>query len=317
MKIALVTPGIMEIPPQGWGGVESVIWDYTQALTDLDHEVLIVNDKDWLNAIAITNNFNPDFVHLHLDDHIKIIPHLNCKTIAITSHYAYADQPEKHGPYAAIFNEYKNTSCYVFCLSESIKETLIKKAGYESNLIHVFPNGIDENLFTFEDSPKYPDRTIYLAKIDYRKRQHIFQSMGLNMDFAGNIADSRFNSAEENYLGEWPKPKVYTNLTDYASLALLSDGEGHARVCIEAFAAGLGVVVSEYATAHLDVDLPFVDLIPEDKMEDQAFIKNVIIKNRNNSINMRREIREYGIEKFSLKNIIKDYEKSVIELVNR
>ena len=32
---------------------------------------------------------------------------------------------------------------------------------------------------------------------------------------------------------------------------------------------------------------------------------------------MRREIREYGIEKFSLKNIIKDYEKTVIELVNR
>ena len=28
MKIALIGPGIMPIPPDGWGAVESLIWDY-------------------------------------------------------------------------------------------------------------------------------------------------------------------------------------------------------------------------------------------------------------------------------------------------
>jgi hypothetical protein len=43
MKICLIGPGIMSIPPPGWGAVEILIWDYYQALTRLGHEVQIVN----------------------------------------------------------------------------------------------------------------------------------------------------------------------------------------------------------------------------------------------------------------------------------
>ena len=39
MKIALVGPGIIEIPPKGWGAVESLIWDYATELGELGHEV--------------------------------------------------------------------------------------------------------------------------------------------------------------------------------------------------------------------------------------------------------------------------------------
>ena len=28
MNIALIGPGILPIPPNGWGAVESLIWDY-------------------------------------------------------------------------------------------------------------------------------------------------------------------------------------------------------------------------------------------------------------------------------------------------
>ena len=38
MNIALVGPGIMEIPPKGWGAVESLIWDYATELGELGHE---------------------------------------------------------------------------------------------------------------------------------------------------------------------------------------------------------------------------------------------------------------------------------------
>ena len=28
MKLVIIGPGIMPIPPKGWGAVESLIWDY-------------------------------------------------------------------------------------------------------------------------------------------------------------------------------------------------------------------------------------------------------------------------------------------------
>ena len=42
MNIALVGPGIMEIPPKGWGAVESLIWDYATELGELGHEGTII-----------------------------------------------------------------------------------------------------------------------------------------------------------------------------------------------------------------------------------------------------------------------------------
>ena len=46
MKIALIGPGIMEIPPDGWGAVEMLIWDYTVILRELGHRVEIINTPD-------------------------------------------------------------------------------------------------------------------------------------------------------------------------------------------------------------------------------------------------------------------------------
>ena len=32
MKIAILSSGIMPIPPEGWGGVEHLIWNFSQQL---------------------------------------------------------------------------------------------------------------------------------------------------------------------------------------------------------------------------------------------------------------------------------------------
>ena len=45
MKVAIVGPGIMPIPPTGWGAVEILIWDQKLALEKLGHEVLVVNNN--------------------------------------------------------------------------------------------------------------------------------------------------------------------------------------------------------------------------------------------------------------------------------
>ena len=51
MKITLVGPGIMPIPPTGWGAVEILVWDTKNALEELGHEVQIINTKDYRQII--------------------------------------------------------------------------------------------------------------------------------------------------------------------------------------------------------------------------------------------------------------------------
>ena len=46
MKIALIGPGIMEIPPPKWGAVEMLIWDYALILKELGNRVQIINTPD-------------------------------------------------------------------------------------------------------------------------------------------------------------------------------------------------------------------------------------------------------------------------------
>ena len=118
--------------------------------------------------------------------------------------------------------------------------------------MRVIPNGVRDDLFKFEEICEYPNRSMYLAKVEPRKRQYLFQSVD-GLYFAGNNIESRFNTQNPNYLGEWSKEKLYNNLTKYANLVLLSDGEAHPLVCLEAMSAGLGLVLSEWATANLDL----------------------------------------------------------------
>ena len=75
---------------------------------------------------------------------------------------------------------------------------------------------------------------------------------------------------------------------------------------MEAFAAGLGVVVSEFATANLDLDKEFITVIPEDKIDDPQFVEYSIKKNREYSVAHRDEIRKYA-KQFSWENVIKTY----------
>jgi glycosyltransferase involved in cell wall biosynthesis len=303
MKIVLVGPGIMPIPPTGWGAVEILIWDTKNALEKLGHEVHVVNTKDAKQIIAEINNFRPDFVHVHYDEFIPVVPYIQYPN-AITSHFGYLERPEMFNGYVNILNAFTQIKPNVFCLSEGIKNVYKIMSGIADEKLFVTPNGVNTSKFRVTEEPKYSDRSIYLAKIDYRKRQHLFQSID-SLWFAGNLADNRFNT-KKNYLGEWSKDFLYEELTEYGNLVLLSDGEAHPLVCMEALAAGLGVVVCEWGKANLDIDKEFITVIPEAKINDLKYVENAIIMNREYSIAHRKEILEYSKE-FEWTNVIEKY----------
>ncbi len=140
----------------------------------------------------------------------------------------------------------------------------------------------------------------------------MFQSIQ-SLWYAGNNADPRFDTSN-NYLGEWSKETLYNNLTNYGNLVLLSDGEAHPLVCLEAFAAGLGVVISQWAAANLDLDKDFITVIPDDKIGDMEFVDGELVRNRYYSVNHRPEIREYA-ESFSWTKVIEKYYVPAMEKI--
>jgi glycosyltransferase involved in cell wall biosynthesis len=307
MKICIIGPGVMSIPPKGWGAVEILIWDYKQTLEKLGHEVEIINTRDVSQIISMCNSINPDFVHVQYDEFWQVCDFINCDNVAITSHFGYLDQEDKyHHYYDTIMSGFVSMKkAKIFALSESIANQY-RKRGFDESRLKVVPNGVRDDLFLFKDNCQYPERSIYLAKVEPRKRQYLFQNID-GLYFAGNNIENRFNVNNPNYLGEWSKEQLYNDLTNYANLVLLSDGEAHPLVCLEAMSAGLGLVVSEWATANLDLSLPFIDVISENKITDIEYVQNVINKNREKSVTMRNQIRKYVIDNFSWENIVKKY----------
>ena len=314
MKISIVGPGIMPIPPTGWGAVEILIWDQKLALEKLGHQVDIVNTKSPIEIIQKINEYRPDFVHVQYDDFIELYPYIQYPC-AITSHFGYLEQPNKWGYYHdRIVKPFQRISPVIFCLSDGIRNVYKNELLINEDNLLVTPNGVNTSKFVTRD-PKYPDRSLYLAKIDYRKRQSLFQSIS-SLYYAGNNADPNFNT-NINYLGEWSKEHLYNNLTDYGNLVLLSDGEAHPLVCMEALAAGLGVVVCEYGAANLDTTKDFITVIPESKITDLKYLEDEIIKNRDYSVSHKDDIIKYA-SKFDWVNVIKDrYIPCVEDLISK
>ena len=306
--LVIVGPGLMPIPPTGWGAVESLIWDYKLALEKKGMRVVIVNTPNHEDIIRQVNAYKPSIVHIQYENHYSIVPHLECKNVILTSHYAYLtsldQRPNDH--YWNIFKGFVQSPARILALSPSIRDMYIKH-GADPARIAVVHNGANQDLFRFTETPTHAHRAIYLAKIDYRKRQHLYHDIQC-LDFAGNRADPRFNPPNpRNYLGEWTKPVLYQHLTDYATLVLLSDGEAHPLVCCEALVAGLGLVLSSYAAANLDTSLPWIDVIPDDKLNDIPYVTHVIKQNIERNALYRNEIRAYALEHFTWDKVVDKY----------
>ena len=308
MNIALIGPGIMPIPPKGWGGVEHLIWNFSQQLKKVGDEVTIINTPDLNEVVKEANSHDFDAIHLHYAQFANVMPHLKCEKKMITSHYPYLENPEPQ--YVFLYDLLKDSQSHIVSLSDRIKDEFVRR-GIDSTNVSVLPCGIDIDLYSLDDVV-YPDRSIVVGKLEPRKRQSFLQKKGLNIDFIGNNADPSFDIDDPCYFGEQSKQDIMDNLTSYANMVLLSSGEAHPFVCLEGMSAGLGLVLSEQSTANLDLSQPFITVIPDDKLEDTSYLKEKIEENREISLGMRKQIREYCRINFDWSSIIKQY-RGIIE----
>ena len=320
MKIALIGPGIMSIPPSGWGAVEILIWDYYNELSKLNHEVTIINkirnnSQEQSNPntsycqelIKEINNGKYDFIHLHYDSLYHILPFLTANQISFTSHYPYIDNEFKHNNdgFKSIFNFMINNKKYInFVLAQKDIDFLIQK-GADSKYLFLLENGIDTNFFIFKETGNLMNKTIYLGQINERKGQYKYCNLK-NIDIIGPNIDNTLNNILINYKGSWSRNDVQTKLTEYGNLLLLSKGEADPLVVKEALMCGLGVVINATSSKNL---LPndFITIIEDDKMEDLNYIQNKIDENREKSILLRNKIRKYAEDTFSWNVFINKY----------
>jgi len=310
MKIVLVGPGILPIPPPGWGAVEILLWEYTIELTNQGHEVHLVNplrthptDQEpnttySRNLIQEINSHMADAVHIHYDCLHYIIPLLTCPVICITSHYPYIGNKEQYGGYHSIFHSLcQNHRHFIFAVSQKDYD-VFKTYAVHPDKVYYTPNG-SSPIAPLDRPGLYLDKSIYIAKVEPRKKQHLYCCLP-HVDFYGKCDDASFRLLP-CYKGEKEHGELMQLMREYGSLVLLSDGEnGGPLVIKEALMAGLPVVTNRYSGMP---ELPFLDIIPEDRLQDMKYIESVLENSRRKD---RAGIKEYA-SSFVWKKIVEDY----------
>ena len=305
MKIALIGPGIMDIPPPKWGAVEMMIWDYAIILKELGHRVQIINtqDKELIKFEVEHGHF--DIVHLHYDVFSDIITALVplCTRLIVSSHYPYINTPamwgrDQYGEHFSAIRE--NKDFHIFASSQKDINTYVDLGAVADN-IWLRKLGVRCDPYQFNEYAQF-DRTLHFSQICDRKRQYILEHLN-DIDIFGRREPGKYRG--KHYQGELERDLLNQAITNYSNFILLSEVENTTPLVVkEALICGLGVVVSEAVAPELDTSKSFVDVITEDKINDIEYIQSVVNQNKSHSRQIRKEIRRYGIDTFGLENIL-------------
>ena len=319
LQILLVAHGNMKIPPNGWGAVESLIYEYYIQLARLGHVVTILNINNTDKIIEHISSTQYDYIHFHNDMLINIVDMLPPSTnIAITSHYPYIHDSRKwndlgsgydYGKYVMgplVHYTRKNNKIHVCAVSQKDYDAFVSY-GVPPASLSICLNGVNVERFAITETPNYPAKSICLAQVMKRKRQNLFCSLP-NVVCVGKVNDPSMVPSKEQYLGEWSDEDKYRNLTEYGSAILLSDGENGTPLSIkESLASGLGVVVSTAVSYELPNDWPWVRIVSESKLHDKEFIRKQCEDVQEISKSMRYVIRAYTKTLWDWSSLVPQY----------
>ncbi|MBC8140448.1 MAG: glycosyltransferase, partial [Armatimonadetes bacterium] len=261
-----------------------------------------------------------DVVHLYDDSRTKLWTRLYGLfkvRLLVTTQDGYAAFPDRWSRrFAGRFDALGNGSAFL-PPSEQIA-ALAKERGFTCP-VHVHPNGLYCNEMRFVPEAAHA-KAVVLGKVEPRKKQEFLaetlRGLPVECDLIGPLGadtppDFDGNGANVRRRGEWTRREVCEHLTDYAALVLLSDGEAHPLVVIEALAAGCSVVVSEEASANLDTALPFVKVVDRG---DRAAVAHAIASAVAGNAAHRAAIRAYAETTFDWSVILPRYQNFIASL---
>jgi glycosyltransferase involved in cell wall biosynthesis len=311
MKIVLIGHGKLPIPPKGWGGVERVIYDCYTHLTALGHEVEILNvpHRRVLASLILRTirKGKADVIWCHNERPVPTVARFRFllgNLLVETCHSAMTGLdmngltqflPVRRASRAGVhLSLHPSISEAVMCLNPKSK-ILPFKIGVDVEQVRIGAVG--------------NGKAVCLGRVSARKRQRIvadeLSRNGIPIEFIGPEADDvelhdRVSNLD-SYRGLWTRDEVCERLTEYSALVLWSASEVQPGVIIEAFAAGLDVVVSRESTCNLDLELPFVHVV--DSIEDLAEVTRRAIQG---NAAHRAEIRKYAGRCWDWSAVFKD-----------
>jgi glycosyltransferase involved in cell wall biosynthesis len=322
MKIGLIAHGVLPIPPKDWGAVENTIWHRKQHLERLGHTVDIANTRAIHDVIYYANQRRYDFVHCHNERFVApCLAHLKCGAFAVTSHdgclhHFNLDAPDRWGGFQYLFQDTLRSPANIV-LSDRIRD-LYLRSGYP-HFLRVLRNAVETE--AFRCGPGGNGRAVCVGLICQRKRQAWLAEVARHrvpVDFVGPWDRARETGLVEDetirYLGVWDKPTLYERLTDYNCLVLLSDAEAAPKVVLEAFAAGLSVVITDACRANL-TDEPFITVIPEGETRPDV-IAQAIQTAIDANPPQRAAIRAYARDRFDYTVVTREYLQIIEEYLD-
>jgi glycosyltransferase involved in cell wall biosynthesis len=314
MKMALVSSGYIPKPPLS-NSILTLLQEYKCYSEQNGHQVDIFNNQDVHQVIDDINNSDYDFVHLHDGSFVSDFNLTLQQEFCFTSHAGHLLKSNQWDEtFKQEFQSYLDTPG-IIALSPLAKQ-LFLDAGY-SGYLSTQVNGIDTQKISRQEQGN--GKAICLGWIQPRKQQRLLAAAlegKLAIDFVGPLDDPDFvEGVTTKHLGVWKLQEVYERLTEYSCLVLISNGELAPLVVLEAMAAGLGVVVSESASANLHIK-DFIKVLPDNILtnstpENQQIICRSIEEMIKNNQSARPEIAAYAKENFDFSQIIKSYSRNV------
>jgi hypothetical protein len=312
-KIALLGHGTNDIPPKGWGAVESLIWTYYQELTALGHYVKIINTMDNDAIVGYLNAHPWDIIHIHDDALINLVPELkHSGLIVLTSHYpaihdrsVWDDKATGYNFETVVINPLlhyiKQTNHIVVgALCQKDRDTFVAM-GVPPDQIFLMVNGASAKEIACDNRPTN-GLTICLAQMSDRKRQTALFGIP-SVVFYG---PSPIPVTDPGYKGEMSSSERNRTLTDYENMVLLSTAEASPLAIKEGLMAGLGLVLSEAVASEIEMK-PWITVVPESEIWNKEYVQAAILKNRVITKGLKQEIRKDAMDRWNWPILVQKY----------
>jgi glycosyltransferase involved in cell wall biosynthesis len=270
MRVLILAPGNVPIPPLGWGAVETVVSETIPEYQRNGCSILLLNSKAVMDLWR-AHRFKPDVVLVHDDLATARAKYFfaRSKIIAIC-HYGLSAKPDLwHRSFKKVISKLDKAD-HIICLNPTIYQVFLEY--FPLKKLVISPNG---SSFSPLVSEELGEGIICVGKVEPRKKQfELFKSLskiGVEITFVGEIADKRVQNLLESdpgltrfFVGPWSRNELSMNLSKYKALLLSSLGEADALVLYEAQLAGLNVIVNKSSLGSQDPTLPWIHVTSDD-----------------------------------------------------